>query len=44
MEKSVLSQHVVHLLSALQGAHNDICYSTRDGMSSLYLSTVCSKK
>ena len=38
MEKSVLSEHVVHLLSALQGTHNDICYSTRDGMSSQSIS------
>jgi len=32
MEKSVLSEHVVPLLSALQAVHNDVCYSTRDGM------------
>ena len=28
----MLNQHVVQLLSALQRAHNDVCYSTRDGM------------
>jgi len=34
MDKHALSRHVVPLLTALQVSINDICYSTRDGMSS----------
>jgi len=31
MDRQVLSQHVLQLLTALQLSINDVCYSTRDG-------------
>ena len=37
MDRKVLSPHVEQLLKALQVAVNDICYSTRDGMTGSYL-------
>jgi len=36
MGRQVLSGHVVDLLTALQVAVNDICYSTRDGSFSYF--------